>query len=190
MRRIGTVMTLRAGAQRVPSPRIGGDAAAPAPLVLLVTHDPAPGDHTACPSSACRPGAVLVGIVLPNGRIAYAADHVEIDDEFVRRAHTGRPPEQRFRFSSPCMKSACAQWAGTECGLIDRLLGEFERQFGPPVAPDPLPVCPIRDECRWFRQRQGLACAVCNYVVTDMARPDAELPREVIKRRAKYAGAT
>lgn len=146
-------------------------------------------DRSACPSSACRPGAVLVGIVLPGGRVAYAADRVEIDEEFVRRAHEGRPPEQRFRFSSPCMNAACAQWSGHECGLIDRLLGEFERQFGPVAAPDPLPVCPIREECRWFRQRAGLACAVCNYVVTDMARPDAELPREVVKRRARYAEA-
>lgn len=154
---------------------------------------PGSSDHapTACPSAACRPGAVLVGIVLPNGRIAYASDRVEVDSEFVRRAHlSGRPPEQRFRFSSACMSSACAQWSGSECGLIGRLLDEFTRQFGPPVALDPLPECPIRAECRWFRQRAGLACAVCNYVVTDMARPDAELPRDVLARRARYATAT
>jgi hypothetical protein len=146
-------------------------------------------EPTACPSSACRPGAVLVGIVLPDGRIAYASDRVCVDDEFVRIAHEGRPPEQRFRFSSPCMRSACAQWDGSECGLIDRLLGEYQEQFGAPAAPDPLPHCPIRDECRWFRQRAGLACAVCNVVVTDMARPDAELPREVVKRRERYVRA-
>lgn len=149
--------------------------------------DRAAHEHAACPSSACRPGAVLVGIVLPGGRVAYAADRIEVDDEFVRIAHEGRPPEQRFRFSTPCMGKGCAQWDGRECGLIDRLLVEFKEQFGEPSACDPLPTCPIREECRWFRQRGGLACAVCNYVVTDMARPEAELPREVLARRARYA---
>jgi len=131
----------------------------------------------------------VVGIVLPNGRIAYAADRVEVNNEFVRIAHEGRPPEQRFRFSTPCMQHTCAQWNGVECGLIDRLLAEFESQFGLPVAADPLPACPIREECRWFRQRSGLACTVCTYVVTDMALPNADLPREVVVRRSRYAAA-
>lgn len=64
-------------------------------------------NDAACPSALCRPGAVLLGIVLPNGRIAYAADRVVVDEEFVRIAHEGRPPEQRFRFSSACMAGAC-----------------------------------------------------------------------------------
>jgi hypothetical protein len=143
---------------------------------------------TACPSSACRPGATLVGVVLPNGRIAYAADRIVVDETFVRAAHEGRPPEQRFRFSTPCMNSGCQQWNGHECGLIDRLLAEYERQFGPPTTDD-LPDCPIRPDCRWFLQRGGRSCAVCEILVTDVELTDHDLPREVAARRATYADA-
>jgi hypothetical protein len=127
-----------------------------------------------------------VGVVLPNGRIAYAADRIVVDEQFVRIAHEGRRPEQRFRFSSPCMNAGCQQWDGRECGLIDRLLAEYERQFGAP-ADDELPDCPIRSECRWFLQRGGRSCAVCEVLVTDVELTEKELPREVAARRARYA---
>ena len=135
---------------------------------------------TICPSAACRPGAVLIGIVLPNGRIAYAADRIVIDSEFVRIAHEGRPPEQRFRFGSACMGSRCQQWDGGQCGLIDRLLDDYKAQFGHELdAPDPLPQCAVRADCRWFRQRGGACCRVCDLLVTDVGVADADLPREV-----------
>jgi hypothetical protein len=143
-------------------------------------------DDSACPSATCRPGNVLLGIVLPEGRIAYAADRVVVDREFVQIAHEGRAPEQRFRFSSGCMGQGCQQWQGRECGLIDRLLLEYEREFGTPAAPEPLPDCPIRAECRWFRQRGAPSCTVCSVLVTDAGRPESELPREVLARRARY----
>jgi hypothetical protein len=85
------------------------------------------------------------------------------------------------------MGRGCAQWDGLECGLIDRLVEDYRDQLGEPEVPDPLPECPIRTECRWFRQRGPVACAVCSYVVTDLARPEADLPREVVRRREKYA---
>ena len=116
-----------------------------------------------------------MGVVLPDGRIAYAADRIVVDEPFVRAAHEGRPPEQRFRFSSPCMSSACQQWNGHECGLIDRLLIEYERQFGPPPTDD-LPDCPIRSDCRWFLQRGGRSCAVCEVLVTDVDLTDPGPP--------------
>lgn len=140
----------------------------------------------ACPSSACRPGAVLLGVVLPDGRIAYLDERLTVDREFVRIAHQGRAPEERFRFSSPCMGNGCRQWDGRECGLIDRLIADYEGQFGKAEIPDPIPDCPIRAECRWFGQRGGVSCTVCNVLVTDMARPDSELPPEVLARRALY----
>ena len=143
-------------------------------------------DDSACPSATCQPGRVLLGIVLSDGRIAYAADRVVVDREFARIAHEGRPPEQRFRFSSGCMGQSCQQWEGRQCGLIDRLLLEYERDFGEAMSPEPLPACPIRSECRWFRQRGGPSCAVCNVLVTDMGRPESELPLEVLARRAHF----
>lgn len=95
--------------------------------------------------------------------MAYAADQVVIDEEFVAIAREGRSPEARFRFSSPCVRAACKQWTGGGCGVIDAVL-----EHAPSPAVDtPLPRCSIRPSCRWFAQRGGAACAVCPDVVTD-----------------------
>ena len=75
-----------------------------------------------CPSARCEPGAILLGIVLPGGRVAYAADRLVINEEFVAIAKQGRSPEARFRFSSPCARGACQQWTGSGCGVIDAVL--------------------------------------------------------------------
>jgi hypothetical protein len=115
-----------------------------------------------CPSSRCEEGAVLVGVVLSDGRVGYAADRVEIDAEFVRTASEGRAPERRFRFASPCARCACSQWTGTRCGVIDRVM---DATAGIPGA---LPACSIRDQCRWFDQSGAEACAVCPLVITDL----------------------
>jgi len=142
--------------------------------------------NTVCPSSTCRPGAKLFGIVLPDGHVALTSECIEVDREFAQIAHEGRPPEQRFRFASGCMEGACRQWTGKQCGLIDRLVAEHERQLGEVIPPVSLPECPIRPECRWYSQRGAQACSVCSLVVTDMALSDAALPREVALRRAHY----
>jgi hypothetical protein len=120
-----------------------------------------------CPSSRCEPGAILLGIVLPGGRLAYAADRVVIDEEFVAIAKQGRSPEARFRFSSPCARGACRQWTGSGCGVIDAVLSHAT------AAPSdmPLPMCSIRPSCRWFAQSGAEACAVCPYVITDAGSP-------------------
>jgi hypothetical protein len=116
-----------------------------------------------CPSSRCEPGAVLLGIMLPSGQLAYAAERVVIDEEFVAIANEGRSPEARFRFSSPCVRGACRQWTGTGCGVIEAVLAQEQ-----PAATDgPLPHCSIRSTCRWFAQSGREACAVCPKVVTD-----------------------
>jgi hypothetical protein len=115
-----------------------------------------------CPSSVCREGATLLGIVLPDGRVAYAPQQVTVTAEFVKLAQEGRSPEARFRFSGPCVKAACRQWSGTGCGVIEAVLAEVgSREEGV------LPRCSIRPECRWFHQAGPRACAVCPEVVTD-----------------------
>ena len=116
-----------------------------------------------CPSARCAPGALLVGIAMPDGRIAYAADQFVVDEEFVRTAQTGRTPEGRFRFASRCAQGACRQWTGTHCGVIERVLE---------LAPDgtgeaELPACSIRAQCRWHQQQGTQACFVCPLVITD-----------------------
>lgn len=146
------------------------------------------GDGRRCPSSECRAGAVLLGVVLPNGRIAYAADRIVVDQGFVDIARQGRAPEKRFRFSGPCVEGACPQWSGHDCGLIDRLLTAYEAERGPAKAADPLPACSIREECRWFDQHAGRACAVCPEVVTDSTEAAEQLPPRVASRRSMASG--
>ena len=115
-----------------------------------------------CPSARCEPGAVLVGIAMPDGRIAYAADRLVIDEAFVQTAQTGRSPESRFRFASRCAQGGCRQWNGQQCGVIERVL-----DLAPAAEGAELPECSIRTQCRWYQQRGVTACGVCPLVITD-----------------------
>ncbi|MEA2188361.1 MAG: hypothetical protein QOK16_3372 [Solirubrobacteraceae bacterium] len=124
-----------------------------------------------CPSGRCRPGAVLVGIVGPDGRVGYVTPGLPIDDEFVARARTGRTPESRFRFSEPCAEGRCGQWAGDHCGLIDEFLASPRGEAATSGSRTPLPRCGIRASCRWFRERGPDACAICPLVVRSPREP-------------------
>jgi hypothetical protein len=121
------------------------------------------GDQVACPSAGCEVGAQLLGVVLPSGRLAYAAGELIVDAEFVAAAREGGAPERRFRFSSPCVRGACRQWTGSSCGVIERLrsLSDVPQPGGA------LPPCAIRPKCRWYLQEGAAACAICPEVVTD-----------------------
>jgi hypothetical protein len=115
----------------------------------------------ACPSGRCRTGAVLIGVRTIDG-LGYVTPPLPVDSEFIERvAETGGAPEQRFRFSEPCIEHGCRQWTGDACGLIDKLL-----ETSAPPAPE-LPACGIRSRCRWFAQVGARACAICPLVVTD-----------------------
>lgn len=125
-----------------------------------------------CPSGRCREGAVLVGIVGPDGRLGYVTPALPIDAEFVARTRTGRTPESRFRFGEPCAEGRCGHWGGDRCGLITELLdsprGAAE---GSAARVMPLPRCGIRASCRWFRERGPDACAICPLVVHTRREP-------------------
>jgi hypothetical protein len=123
-----------------------------------------------CPSAPIHDGAILVGMVMPDGRVAFASDRITVDAEFVQIARRGNSPETRFRFGGTCHKSGCVQWAGGRCGVIDRVM-----EAAPPDALSELPECSLRSQCRWFNQRGAAACAVCPEVITDM-REDVEEP--------------
>ena len=117
-----------------------------------------------CPSARCEEGAVLLGIVGSDGRIAYLNPRVEIDAAFVEKAHEGRSPEKRFRFASKCVEERCHYWTGSECGVIHRVLED-----APPPTAEDLPRCSIRSDCRWFAQAGADACHACPLVVTNLA---------------------
>ena len=132
-------------------------------------------DPILCPSSRCQDGAILLGIVLPDGSVAFAKDRIEINAEFVEIARRGREPEKRFRFSSPCVRGACQQWTGERCGVIDGVVDQAARVGYEPQGA--LPECSIRPQCRWFGQSGADACRVCDQVVTDTlieVEPEAE----------------
>lgn len=124
---------------------------------------------TLCPSSRCQEGAILLGIVLADGRVAFAKDRIIVDEGFVQNATAkgSRPPESRFRFSSPCAKGGCHQWTGSRCGVIDSVMEEARAQNYRPDTETALQDCSIRDTCRWFEQTGADACAVCDIVVTE-----------------------
>lgn len=125
----------------------------------------------ACPSSRAEPGAVLLGIVSPDGKVAYLTPRLRIDADFVELSKQGRSPEKRFRFSGPCVEGDCAQWTGRRCGVIDAALSSADLASVTARAADgpdqPLPKCSIRQHCRWFSQSGRQACRVCPSIVTD-----------------------
>jgi hypothetical protein len=126
-------------------------------------------ERVLCPSARCEVGAVLLGIVLPNGHVAFASRELRVDRDFVEAACEGRSPEKRFRFSSPCARAACKQWTGSRCSVIDEVRAAVDHR----TAPAALPACSIRPRCRWFLQSGPEACAVCPLIVTD-GRLDSE----------------
>jgi hypothetical protein len=120
-------------------------------------------DKKLCPSYNCKDGAILLGVVMRDGRVAFSADRITVDREFVETAREGRTPEKRFRFGGQCIEGGCNQWTGKRCGVIDKVIETNERES---IAD--LPACSIRSECRWFSQRGAEACAICPDVITDL----------------------
>ena len=117
-----------------------------------------------CPSSTCQEDAILIGIVMRDGRVAFSSNQIIIDKEFVQIAHEGRSPEKRFRFGGLCVKAGCNQWTGSRCGVIDTIIESTSENNETAF----LPNCSIRSQCRWFNQSGADACAVCPDVITDL----------------------
>jgi hypothetical protein len=117
-----------------------------------------------CPSGRCQEGAVLLGIVSPDGTVAYITPQIRVDKAFVDRARQGRTPEARFRFAQPCIESGCGHWDADRCGVIEQAVRS--PKLPRPALPNPsLPRCSIRAACRWFAQRGPEACAICPLVI-------------------------
>src|SRR5262249_45328237 len=115
---------------------------------------------------------VLLGVVGQSGTVAYISPALTIDETFADRAAAGRAPGKRFRFAGRCRRHECAQWTGSQCGLIDSLIDPRDRGEVP-VLDAPLPRCTIRATCRWFEQRGPRACQICPLVVYDGREEDA-----------------
>jgi hypothetical protein len=131
------------------------------------TAAPAVADY-ACPSSPAVPGAGLLGVLGPDGRIHNLRTPMQIDAEFLTQASQHGAPEARMRFSGRCETSGCMQWTGSRCGVIDRAMAAL----GAAPAVADLPPCTIRAACRWFDQTGPSACAACSLIVTDMRQSE------------------
>jgi hypothetical protein len=126
-----------------------------------------------CPSAPGTPGALLIGVVEEDARVANLGTPLPVDAGFLGTAAAHGPPERRFRFSSHCVEGHCTQWDGRGCGLIDRVVG-YVAAADALETPATLPRCGIRASCRWWRQTGASACAVCPLVITDAGEPETE----------------
>lgn len=115
-----------------------------------------------CPSGRCHDGALLIGIVGPDGRIGPVRPPLAVEAEFVQQF--GDSAESRFRFAEPCAEQRCGHWGSGQCGLVDLVIDEID-PAGSEAATLGLRPCAIRRSCRWYAQRGGQACAVCPLVV-------------------------
>lgn len=115
-----------------------------------------------CPSAPATVGALIIGVVRADGSVGFIRDRIPVNAEFIKAADSGRAPEQRFRFSSPCQECACQQWADGRCSLPGRIAEAVPNS----LTPEALPRCSIRHDCRWYHQLGADACRVCPLVVT------------------------
>jgi hypothetical protein len=118
-------------------------------------------DGFTCPSGLCSSGNLLIGIVQNNGVIASIRPALQVDDDFVRKAHdaSNSPPETRFRFAGPCVSTSCEQWAQGRCTVGDAVAQEL------PGGDSHLRACVIRSTCRWWAQNGPAACHSCSGIV-------------------------
>jgi hypothetical protein len=120
-------------------------------------------DGKMCPSARCSRGAIFLGIVRADGKVDFAEERIEINQEFVKVANQGRSPERRFRFSNHCVQQACKQWKDNHCSVLDDIVNSPT-----PTNEIYLPKCSIRSQCRWFSQYAENACAVCPWIITNL----------------------
>ena len=129
-------------------------------------HNAREGSRTAtqalCPSAAPREGASLFARVDAHGAMSWAPATRPID---ARTARTLDVPVGRasLRLAAPCSGEACGFWHDHRCRLIDTFA-----EHGPREDASRAEACPIRDACRWRRQRGDLACSVCAGVTFGM----------------------
>ncbi|MEO6313493.1 MAG: hypothetical protein ABIU63_03870 [Chitinophagaceae bacterium] len=121
-------------------------------------------EHKSCPSSTCKDGAILLGVVNENSTVGYISTPITIDEAFVKEANRQGNPEQNFRFSNTCVEGGCQQWQQGKCGVIKNIMGMNDELELEPQLPD----CSIRISCRWFYQEGPKACSFCPYIITNL----------------------
>lgn len=121
-------------------------------------------DDKLCPSSTCHEGAIILGVVQGDQKVALLNAGLVADVSFVEKANEIGRPEKRFRFADKCIQCGCKQWTGKECGVIKEFSDANQHLT---IDNYELPHCVIRTQCRWYSQEGAKACIICPYVVTD-----------------------
>lgn len=108
------------------------------------------GETVMCPSQAPGERAVVLGVIRDDGSVARLSEPRPVPVDLTPRQ------QGRLRLAGPCRRTACAYWAGS-CQLAGAIVSEIHQ-------PAELPVCPIRDRCRWHLEQGGAACHTCDVV--------------------------
>ncbi len=124
-----------------------------------------------CPSAPMQEGSLLLGVVGADGGVQYLPEAMAVTREFVEVASQGRPAEQRFRFSSPCLSKGCGQWQDGRCSIADVV---NELSIETQQVATALPTCIIRATCRWHQQNGDSVCYKCRIVVTDQRMMESD----------------
>ena len=157
------------------APGVDGQLPDSPPRVAVIGEPRRPPSRPLCPSSRCRDGALLLGIVGSDGVVGYVRPPLRVGAEFVEAAeHQARTPEHRFRFAAPCLEKGCAHWSGTRCGVIDQAEAASTATAADKYADSSLPDCDLRPSCRWFEQIGVRACSVCPQIFNFLGRDAAE----------------
>jgi hypothetical protein len=127
---------------------------------------------TLCPSAQpALEGSAVFGVVGGTERgplLAYLAEPVPATEEVLTLAGPVAPTEV-FRFAAPCAGVDCRHFDGSGCRLATRVVRLL------PAVVDGLPPCPLRPDCRWWRQEGKAACLRCPQVVSETCEPSAVL---------------
>lgn len=112
-----------------------------------------------------------MGTLGEDGRVHNLRTKLVVTPAFIVEANKLGPPEARMRFAASCQEGECAQWTGSRCGIIEKVLDHLDAEV---VGEDAvLQPCTIRAACRWFDQRGAPACNACALVVTDQSTASA-----------------
>lgn len=117
-----------------------------------------------CPSS--RPqinDSKVFGLVngtVEKPKVTYLESSIPITDELLALAAPVKPTEV-FRIAAPCANNGCKHFDGANCGIASKIVDQF------PTVEEKLPLCSIRQNCRWYQQEGESACLRCSQIMTD-----------------------
>ncbi len=120
---------------------------------------------TLCPSAIPElKNSAVFGVVtgtVDEPHVNYFKQPLPVTDE-LNSVSLPVTPTEVFRISAECASNnSCKHFDGQNCRLATQITTKL------PVVTKTLPSCPIRRECRWWKQEGKSACMRCPQIVTD-----------------------